>query len=126
MRFNRKALAAWALCGALAVGASAGISRFTSPPPDDGPLGALAVDVQATPDGFDVAVTNRGRVPQSVAQVAVNAGVWPTDLRGPALLAPGDSAHAVLYYHWIAGEQYQLKVIGSHGAVATGQVTPTG
>lgn len=120
----------WVVVGvvwaALGLGVVYGRELLAPPPPDDGPLGALAVEVQATPDGFDVAVRNRGRVPQSVAQVAVNAGIWPTDLRGPAVLQPGDSAHAILYYHWVPGEQYALKVIGSHGAVATGQVTPTG
>jgi hypothetical protein len=120
-----RTLAIGLVCGAIGVGAVIGPRVLERPPPEEGPLGALAVQVDSTPDGFDLTVRNRGRVPQSVAQVAVNAGTWPTDLGGPAILDPGEEAHVRLYYHWIPGELYQLKVVGSRGAVATGEVTPS-
>ena len=110
----------------LALGLALSSLLLAHDPPDDGPLGALKVEeVVTTPDGFDVMVRNQGRVPQAVALVAVNAGIWPIDLDAPGPLAPGQAARARLAYHWIDGERYEVKVIGSRGAVATADVTPT-
>ena len=117
----RTAAAVTALALAAAGGGWASAAR---PQPSEASSGLAIERVEARPDGFEVAVRNAGRTPQALAEVIVNDAVWPSQVSPTWQLDPGEEAHATLYYHWISGEPYEVKVVGSRGAVASGRVTP--
>jgi hypothetical protein len=120
----RRARAAAVVAGLLAAGGLGGAAGTwaATPPPE---RGDLAIDeMAATSGGFEMTIRNAGRAPQAVALVVVNDAVWPSELAPRTELQPGESARASLSYVWIEGERYELKVIGSRGSVATGDVRP--